>query len=209
MFQSHANQMYNYVSELHRIIRTVVRASASAVAEQGRSSNVTERSFKTAGSLAAVQQGRVSSTEQRPMRAPEAVAIARIMDSLVSLVQQSGYRHQMGSAQWSALRYFNEVNPASATVVSFANHNRSTPGTASRTVTSLVRKGLLLRVPDPNDRRSHRLVLSEHGQTVLKDDPIVILEKAVEMLPGESRTELVRALRRMAEAVHREDHDGA
>jgi DNA-binding MarR family transcriptional regulator len=51
----------------------------------------------------------------------------------------------------------------------------------------LVRKGYLRRVGDKQDRRVHRLVLTDEGQNLLRVDPLQDLSKALEALTQEER----------------------
>ncbi len=122
-------------------------------------------------------------------------AIARLIYSIAGLVQQSAYVDNLRPAQWSALRFFNEVNPESATVIAFAQHHAKTRGTASRTVSALVAKGLLERKERSDDARSHYLVLTPAGQTVMENDPIHLLEAAVSDLDPDIRDQLATGLR--------------
>ncbi|MEQ9449794.1 MAG: winged helix DNA-binding protein, partial [Rhodospirillaceae bacterium] len=66
----------------------------------------------------------------------------------------------------------------------------TTKGTASQTVAALVRKGYLRRVGDKQDRRVHRLVLTDEGQALLKSDPLQELSAALEVLTQEERWSL-------------------
>ena len=127
--------------------------------------------------------------------------IARLIYSLAGLVHQSGYVDNLRPAQWTALRFFSEVNPESATVKAFAHHHASTPGTASRTVSVLVAKGLLQRIDSPSDSRSHRLVLTKAGESAIRNDPIRILESAVSDLEPTLRDQLSMGLREIGVAV--------
>lgn len=69
----------------------------------------------------------------------------------------------------------------------FANFQGTTKGTASQTVAALVRKGYLERVADKNDRRVHRLVLTESGTELLDQDPLQALAQAVDRLEEQDR----------------------
>lgn len=69
----------------------------------------------------------------------------------------------------------------------FANFQGTTKGTASQTVAALVRKGYLERVADKNDRRVHRLMLTETGEELLIKDPLQALADAVDKLEEQDR----------------------
>lgn len=123
--------------------------------------------------------------------------------SLAGLVQQSAYVDNLRPAQWSALRFFDEVKPENATVIAFAHHNGTTRGTASRTVSALVSKGLLARLDRSDDARSHYLVLTPAGRLLMENDPIQLLEAAVEDLDPNIRAQLEVGLREISDAFLR------
>ena len=83
-----------------------------------------------------------------------AKAIAEMLD----LVALSGYQadgHGLGPVQWRALRYFAAAEPGARTVTAFAEHHGSSKASASKTVSSMLRKGLLRRLENPNDSRNY------------------------------------------------------
>jgi len=85
------------------------------------------------------------------------------------------------------LRYFDEATLERKTVTGYAHFQGTTKGTASQTVAALVRKGFLHRVGDKQDRRVHRLMLTDEGQALLKNDPLQDLSHALEILNQEER----------------------
>ena len=85
------------------------------------------------------------------------------------------------------MRYFQETTVDRRTVTGFANFQGTTKGTASQTVAAMVRKGFLERVADKNDRRVHRLVLTEEGENLLTQDPLQALASAVDQLEEQER----------------------
>ena len=125
------------------------------------------------------------------------LAIARIIEGIMAMVNQNGYQTGMGPAQWAALRYFNEANPESATILSFADNHATTRGTASRRVKSLVEKGLLERRQNTTDARSHRVVVTGTGKELLEKDPIFALVAAIQRLEPDARSDLSLLLRQV------------
>lgn len=123
-----------------------------------------------------------------------AQAIAELLD----LVALSGYqadRHGLGPVQWRALRYFASAAPSSRTVTAFAEHHGSSKASASKTVASMLRKGLLRRLANPNDSRSFFVELTEAGDRSLEDDPLGALVAAIERLSDADRDAIAGALR--------------
>lgn len=121
---------------------------------------------------------------------PSTRGLARLIEQVGKAAYNLGYTPGLNPAQWAALRYFDEATVERRTVTGFAQFQGTTKGTASQTVAALVRKGLLQRVADKQDRRVHRLVLTTEGQTVLKSDPLQELSQALETLSDDERWSL-------------------
>ncbi len=90
--------------------------------------------------------------------------LARLIEQVGKAAYNLGYTPGLNPAQWAALRYFDEATIERRTVTGFAQFQGTTKGTASQTVAALVRKGYLRRVGDKQDRRVHRLVITDEGQ---------------------------------------------
>jgi len=128
-----------------------------------------------------------------------ASAIAEIMERIAQLSYAQGMAEGLRPAQWGALRYFAQAEDHARTVGRFARHNMITAGSASQTIETLVRRGLLERVPQANDRRSYRLDLTEDGHHHLQQDPIRKLVAAVEQLDNADSSQLASTLVRIVE----------
>ena len=108
-----------------------------------------------------------------------------------------GFTPGLNPAQWAALRYFDEATTERRTVTGFAQFQGTTKGTASQTVAALVRKGYLRRVGDKQDRRVHRLVLTDQSQALLRGDPLQKLGQALESLTQEERWALAVSMEKV------------
>ena len=108
-----------------------------------------------------------------------------------------GFTPGLNPAQWAALRYFDEATTERRTVTGFAQFQGTTKGTASQTVAAMVRKGYLRRVGDKQDRRVHRLVLTEESQVLLRGDPLQQLGQALESLTQEERWALAVSMEKV------------
>jgi DNA-binding MarR family transcriptional regulator len=113
--------------------------------------------------------------------------LARLIEQVGKACYNLGYTPGLNPAQWAALRYFQETTVDRRTVTGFANFQGTTKGTASQTVAAMVRKGFLERVADKNDRRVHRLVLTEEGENLIAQDPLQALASAVDQLEEQER----------------------
>lgn len=121
---------------------------------------------------------------------PSTRGLARLIEQVGKAAYNLGYTPGLNPAQWAALRYFDEATVERRTVTGFAQFQGTTKGTASQTVAAMVRKGYLRRVADKQDRRVHRLVLTEEGQALLKSDPLQELSRALESLSDDERWSL-------------------
>jgi DNA-binding MarR family transcriptional regulator len=100
-------------------------------------------------------------TVSRPYR------LALQLESVMRRYLQRNYHRGMHPAQWSALRYFKLAASDKRSLSDFAKAHRTTMGTASTTVSTLVGKGYLVK-------RGFRgpIELTEAGEQVLANDPL-------------------------------------
>ena len=123
--------------------------------------------------------------------------LARLIEQVGKAAYNLGYTPGLNPAQWAALRYFDEATIERRTVTGFAQFQGTTKGTASQTVAALVRKGYLRRVSDKQDRRVHRLMITDEGQNLLRVDPLQDLGKALETLEQEERWALAVSMEKV------------
>lgn len=123
--------------------------------------------------------------------------LARLIEQVGKAAYNLGYTPGLNPAQWAALRYFDEATLERRTVTGFAQFQGTTKGTASQTVAALVRKGYLRRVGDKQDRRVHRLVITDEGANLLRIDPLQDLSKALESLEQEERWALAVSMEKI------------
>ncbi len=123
--------------------------------------------------------------------------LARLIEQVGKAAYNLGYTPGLNPAQWAALRYFDEATIERRTVTGFAQFQGTTKGTASQTVAALVRKGYLRRVSDKQDRRVHRLMITDEGQNLLRVDPLQELGKALESLEQEERWALAVSMEKV------------
>ncbi len=123
--------------------------------------------------------------------------LARLIEQVGKAAYNLGFTPGLNPAQWAALRYFDEATLERRTVTGFAQFQGTTKGTASQTVAALVRKGYLKRMGDKQDRRVHRLVLTDESQTLLRGDPLQQLSNALESLQQEERWALAVSMEKV------------
>ena len=90
----------------------------------------------------------------------------------------------------------------SANIAAFAQLHNKTQSSASQTIGSLERRGLVTKVPG-SDRRMRILELTETGRKALKHDPIHRLARTIEELPDAELQRLARALGRILRQTDR------
>ncbi|WP_041795587.1 MarR family winged helix-turn-helix transcriptional regulator [Pararhodospirillum photometricum] len=121
-------------------------------------------------------------------------AVAELLTQVGRLTHSRGFTGGLNPAQWMALRYFSQANESVATVMKFAEHYGSSRGTASQSISALVRKGYLVRQPSRGKKSSHVLVLTEAGRMLIEHDPINHLIDGIEELPDAKKPVFAESL---------------
>ncbi|MBI3443993.1 MAG: MarR family transcriptional regulator [Magnetospirillum sp.] len=116
------------------------------------------------------------------------------MAQILRLANGAAFSDGLNPAQWSALRYLADAVPEARTVTAFAQYHATTSGTASQTISALVRKKLVERRPEADDRRRHRLELTSTGYDLLKSDPLGSIAVAIAAQPAEIQDALAKGL---------------
>lgn len=114
-------------------------------------------------------------------------AVSELLEQVGRLTHARGFSAGLNPAQWNALRYFHRANDSARTVTAFARYHASSHGTASQTISALVRKGYLRRRAVPDNRRTHRLDLTEDGLAMMHEDPLEVLIEAVGSMDPQER----------------------
>ncbi|WP_448207107.1 MarR family transcriptional regulator [Azospirillum sp. sgz302134] len=125
---------------------------------------------------------------------PRARATAEVMAQVLRTTANLAFTEGLNPAQWAALRYFAQANASARSVVAFARHHGTTKGTASQTISALLKKGLLERHRSERDRRSVSLILTERGHGILANDPLNELAAAIASLSDQQHGALADGL---------------
>jgi DNA-binding MarR family transcriptional regulator len=104
------------------------------------------------------------------------------LERLARLMRSASHTQGLNAAQWEALRYLSRANRFSNSPGALTRYLGATKGTTSQTVLSLIKKGAIGKSLRSNDGRSVVLLLTETGQKILGDDPLLGLEKAIAKL---------------------------
>ena len=121
-------------------------------------------------------------------------ALVELIERLGRIAHLRGFHANLNPAQWAALRFLARANPSARTTTGFARANGTTQGTATQTISALVRKGLVGRSPDPEDGRVIRLDLTAHGRALLAEDPLNELVRLVDQIPSARSFALAKEL---------------
>ena len=102
--------------------------------------------------------------------------------------------------------YIQEKNPQGTTLKNLAEEIRLTPGTMSELVDSLVRRNLLARVQNPQDRREVRITLTDESLAVINSsirNMDRISRELLEELPEAARPVLIESLEKILDTLNK------
>ena len=125
-------------------------------------------------------------------------SLAELLELTARKLHSRGHAAGMFPAQWVALRYFSRAPDALRTASELARFQGLTNGPVSRTVRTLVQKGLLTKAAEQPKGRAELLQLTEAGKALLDGDPTLELEAVLGNLPEADRRSLARALELLA-----------
>src|SRR6218665_2003903 len=123
-----------------------------------------------------------------------AAALADLLELPSRMLHSRGYAADLFPAQWVALRYFSRAQRDLRTASELARFQGFANGPVSRTVRTLLQKGLLRKAADQPKGRAELLELTETGETLLARDPAVELTTVLATLDADDQTALARAL---------------
>lgn len=98
--------------------------------------------------------------------------LVTLLDHVSRLVYGIGFADGLFPAQWVALRYFHDSPEPARTLTALARFQRIHLAPVSRTVSTLVDKGLLARRPHPGFKRGWLFDLTDEGRALLDRDPL-------------------------------------
>ena len=145
----------------------------------------------------AASQGPAASEPGSPRKvgATRSHGLASLVEQTARAVHDLCWTADMQAAQWSALRYFGNAGERARNIMGLARYQGTNPGTASRTIAALARRGLLAVVVSPDDKRARIVSLTDSGRTLLAQDPLQKVESAIAAMPPEAQAGLAAGLR--------------
>lgn len=116
--------------------------------------------------------------------------IAELIEQINLVAYSSNTARALKPSQWAALRFFDTAAPNVRTVSGFAEMNCTTNSSASQTVSTLVSRNYLERIPNLTDRRRHTLCVTEIGKQLLEIDPIYEISNSISGLSLDQQSQL-------------------
>ena len=110
------------------------------------------------------------------------------------MLHSRGYAEDMFPAQWMALRYFAKAAPERRTASDLARFQGLANGPVSRTVRTLITKGLLAKAEAQPRGRAEVLEVTAAGRTLLTSDPSLELETTLAALDERDQDAMARSL---------------
>jgi DNA-binding MarR family transcriptional regulator len=123
-----------------------------------------------------------------------ASALAELLELVARMLHSRGYAEEMFPAQWMALRYFAKATPERRTASDLARFQGLANGPVSRTVRTLIQKGLLAKAEAQPRGRAEVLEVTAAGRTLLVSDPSLELEAALAALDERDQDAMARSL---------------
>lgn len=135
------------------------------------------------------------------MQPSSSTTLAELLELTARKLHSRGHAAGLFPAQWAALRYFATAPEALRTASDLARFQGLANGPVSRTVRTLIQKGLLEKAPEQPRGRAERLAVSAAGLSLMREDPTLALQAAIETLTPEQRETLARALEQIVAAL--------
>lgn len=112
-----------------------------------------------------------------------------------------GYADGLYPAQWTALRYFARASDGTRTASALARFQGFANGPVSRTVRTLISKGLLRKSQNQPAGRAEHLEVTDNAKAILDHDPTQVIADAIATLSEAEREALERALKKVISAA--------
>jgi len=120
--------------------------------------------------------------EKVPPRDP-AVSLARLFDLTSRYLHSAGFAEGLYPAQWTTMRYLADAPELSRTAAHIARFQQIAIGPVTRTVRTLISKGLVTKAGQGAHHRSELLALTRDGLKMLEHDPLRPVIAILQTLP--------------------------
>ena len=134
--------------------------------------------------------------------------LVTLLDQVSRLVYGISFTDGLFPAQWVALRYFHDAPEPARTLTALARFQKIHLAPVSRTVSTLVDKGLLSRRPHPGFKRGWLFDLTDDGRILLERDPLrQSLSPPIAAMAANERAMLGRLMKRIITHMQTESGD--
>jgi DNA-binding MarR family transcriptional regulator len=116
-----------------------------------------------------------------------------------------GRRHDLTPTQVRTLLFLSEAAGERCTVSTLARSQGVSLPTAGGIISALVNRKLVVRVPNPRDRRSYLLQLTVEGEKIRREIASweATVRRLIDALPGERQEILLESLRQLVGSLRR------
>ncbi|HTV69440.1 MAG TPA: MarR family winged helix-turn-helix transcriptional regulator [Rhizobiaceae bacterium] len=128
-------------------------------------------------------------------------ALVELIELAGRSMHSIGYAADLYPAQWTALRYFAKAPDGMRTASELARFQGFANGPVSRTVRTLLQKGLVKKSDVQPVGRAEHLELTPAGHTILEQDPTGRIAEALNGLGGGEREILANSLQKVIQAA--------
>ena len=133
-------------------------------------------------------------------------ALCRLFELAARSLHSAGFSHGLYPAQWTALRYLSTAGPQERTAARLARFQQMAVGPVTRTVRTLIAKGLVSEGPPAGGHhRSKQLNITPEGMRTLTEDPLLALDAELADLPERDARLLGATLGRVISVLHAKD----
>jgi DNA-binding MarR family transcriptional regulator len=125
----------------------------------------------------------------------------QLLERTARTLHSRGYTEKLYPAQWAALRYFSAAPDDRKTATALARFQGLATGPVTRTVRTLIAKGLLVRAGSGGRGRAQKIELAKAGWTLLERDPFADLARAFDKMPTQQQNALATVLEETLEVM--------
>jgi DNA-binding MarR family transcriptional regulator len=131
---------------------------------------------------------------QTNVAAEVTMKLYRVSQAVKLLLREKSQAHGLSATQLQALLFLAYARPQAHTIGGLAERLGCTAATASGVVNALERKGLASREPQPEERRSVMVTLSDDGmaRAAQVEDSLEEIELLVDQLPAQDQAALLQ-----------------
>ena len=130
-----------------------------------------------------------------PTDPAEVTALIELLELAGRSMHSMGYSDGLYPAQWTALRYFAKASDGTRTASALARFQGFANGPVSRTVRTLISKGLLRKAETQPAGRAEHLEITENARSLLQHDPAQAIANTIAGMSEAEKAALDHALR--------------